>query len=177
MIKGAIHSIETFGSVDGPGIRFIVFLKGCNLRCKYCHNADTWDPKSEDMRTPDELLDFAGIYVGVGVTTVAEHNLRALADERECGRNEGIGGNDDFVARAHTGQDCGHLQGICATSRQKALSEAEAFLEELLAPLREFSIAGYLAAFNRLTDIFRFLAGHIGLVKWYFHCLLPLPPD
>ncbi len=62
MVKGAIHSIETFGSVDGPGIRFIVFLKGCKLRCKYCHNADTWDPKSEDMRTPDELLDFAERY-------------------------------------------------------------------------------------------------------------------
>ena len=64
MIKGAIHSIETFGSVDGPGIRFIVFLKGCNLRCKYCHNADTWDPKSEDMRTADEILDFAERYRG-----------------------------------------------------------------------------------------------------------------
>ncbi len=64
MIKGAIHSIETFGSVDGPGIRFIVFLKGCKLRCKYCHNADTWDPKSEDMRTPEEILDFAERYRG-----------------------------------------------------------------------------------------------------------------
>ncbi len=62
MIKGAIHSIETFGSVDGPGIRFIVFLKGCNLRCKYCHNVDTWDPHSEDMRTADEILDFAERY-------------------------------------------------------------------------------------------------------------------
>lgn len=62
MVKGAIHSIETFGSVDGPGIRFIVFLKGCKLRCKYCHNADTWNPNSEDMRTPDELLDFAERY-------------------------------------------------------------------------------------------------------------------
>ncbi len=64
MIKGAIHSIETFGSVDGPGIRFIVFLKGCKLRCKYCHNADTWDPNSEDMRSADELLDFAERYRG-----------------------------------------------------------------------------------------------------------------
>lgn len=62
MIKGAIHSIETFGSVDGPGIRFLVFLKGCKLRCKYCHNADTWDPDSEDMRTAQELLDFAERY-------------------------------------------------------------------------------------------------------------------
>ena len=64
LIKGAIHSIETFGSVDGPGIRFIVFLKGCKLRCKYCHNADTWDPKSEDMRSADEILDFAERYRG-----------------------------------------------------------------------------------------------------------------
>ncbi len=64
MLKGAIHSVETFGSVDGPGIRFIVFLKGCKLRCKYCHNADTWDPKSEDMRTATEVLDFAERYRG-----------------------------------------------------------------------------------------------------------------
>ena len=64
MLKGAIHSVETFGSVDGPGIRFIVFLKGCKLRCKYCHNADTWDPHSDDMRTPQELLDFAERYRG-----------------------------------------------------------------------------------------------------------------
>ncbi len=62
MIKGAIHSIETFGSVDGPGIRFIVFLKGCKLRCKYCHNVDTWDPHSDDMRIADEILDFAERY-------------------------------------------------------------------------------------------------------------------
>ena len=59
MTQGNIHSIETFGSVDGPGVRFLIFLKGCNLRCKYCHNADTWSPDGGKLMTTTELLDKA----------------------------------------------------------------------------------------------------------------------
>ena len=58
-MQGYIHQLESFGSVDGPGVRFIIFFSGCPLRCKYCHNPDTWNMMSGKLYEAAALLDEA----------------------------------------------------------------------------------------------------------------------
>lgn len=57
MIKGKIHSFQSLGTVDGPGVRFVVFLQGCNLRCGCCHNPDTWDLLGGTEYTPEQVIE------------------------------------------------------------------------------------------------------------------------
>ncbi|MBM7635637.1 pyruvate formate-lyase-activating protein [Streptococcus saliviloxodontae] len=60
-VTGQVHSTESFGSVDGPGVRFIVFMQGCKLRCQYCHNPDTWEMETNKSteRTVEDVLNEA----------------------------------------------------------------------------------------------------------------------
>ena len=94
-IKGLIHSTESFGSVDGPGVRFIIFVQGCPLRCQFCHNPDTWnmtDKNGATWRSADELLAQALRYRtywknGGGITVSGgEPLLQIRSEERRVGK-------------------------------------------------------------------------------------------
>ena len=61
-IKGYVNSIQTLGTLDGPGVRFIVFMQGCNLRCGCCHNPETWALNTSDQYTPQEIVSKAERY-------------------------------------------------------------------------------------------------------------------
>lgn len=94
-VTGRIHSIETFGAVDGPGIRYVLFLQGCPLRCQFCHNPDSWDFKGGTSMTVKEVMkdikEYRSFIKRGGVTLSGGEPLAqpefVLALLKECRKN------------------------------------------------------------------------------------------
>ena len=81
-MNGFIHSTESFGTVDGPGVRFVVFLQGCPMRCQYCHNPDTWKMNSGAVRSAQSLIQEyernAAFYKKGGITVTGGEALMQI---------------------------------------------------------------------------------------------------
>ncbi len=81
-MQGRIHSLESFGTVDGPGTRYVVFVQGCPMRCKYCHNPDTWEMNAGQLMEPDYIIEQyernKAFYNGGGLTVTGGEPLMQL---------------------------------------------------------------------------------------------------
>lgn len=97
MTQGRIHSLESFGTVDGPGVRYVVFVQGCPMRCAYCHNPDTWPMDGGTMMDPAYIIEQyernKGFYRGGGITVTGGEPLMQvdfLIDLFTLAREKGI---------------------------------------------------------------------------------------
>ena len=81
-MNGFVHSTESFGTVDGPGVRFVVFLQGCPMRCQYCHNPDTWKMNTGAIRSAQSLIQEyernAAFYKKGGITVTGGEALMQI---------------------------------------------------------------------------------------------------
>ena len=81
-MKGRIHSLQSFGTVDGPGVRYVVFLQGCPMRCQYCHNPDTWSLDAGEEYDAEYIVDQylrnEGFYHGGGITVTGGEPLMQI---------------------------------------------------------------------------------------------------
>jgi len=167
--EGRIHSVETCGTVDGPGVRFVVFVQGCALRCLYCHNADTRDPDGGRRMTPADLLREALKYKsymkfsGGGVTvTGGEPLLQAefVASFFELCRQEGL----------HTTLD---TSGFCPLERARpALDASDLVLLDIksMDPETHRRVTG--ASREPTLAVARYLSG-TGKPMWIRFVLVP----
>lgn len=173
-MQGNIHSIESFGSADGPGVRFLIFLKGCPMRCAYCHNPDTWAGKGGELRGADELLDQAERYRSYwgpegGITVSGGEALCQL----------------DFVLELFRKA---HARGIntCLDTSLAPFTREPAWLQKfdqlmddcdlVMADIKHIDPAEHLALTGRgnenILDCLRYLA-HREQPLWIRHVLVP----
>lgn len=112
--NGFIHSLESFGTVDGPGVRLVVFFQGCPMRCLFCHNPDTWMPKQGQTMTVNEIIrEFErnrGFYAKGGITATGGEPLLQLPFLTELFK----------IAKEHGIHTCLDTSGVTYTKENDA---------------------------------------------------------
>jgi pyruvate formate lyase activating enzyme len=169
-MKGRIHSLETFGTLDGPGIRFVLFMQGCAMQCQYCHNPDSWDTTAGRMVEVEEIMSEIEPYLhyyrssGGGITvTGGEPALQAPFLSRllkECKKRWGL----------HTTLD---TSGFCEPSHLKGLMEAT---DLVLLDLKQMNPEKHIHLTGQSNErILKFAASLSKIQKpvWIRHVLVP----
>ncbi len=171
-MQGRINAFQTLGTLEGPGIRFVVFFQGCPLRCAYCHNPETWDASGGSLYTPGQVLE------------------KALRYKPYFGENGGItlsGGEpllqSAFAARLLQGAKKAGLHTAICTAGTSDLDGARAVLEytDLVIADLKFTTQRDYARYcggnlNRVLDFLR-LTQEMGLPVWIRQVIVPTIND
>lgn len=176
-ITGRIHSTESFGAADGPGVRFIIFTQGCRMRCRYCHNPDTWDIKGDNTctdMTADELLKKALRYKSYwkndgGITVSGGEPLLQidfLLDLFKKAKAEGVGTCIDTAGNPFTREE------PFFSKFRELMEYTDLLLLDIkeINPARHKDITGWDNA--NILDMARYLS-EIGKPVWIRHVLVP----
>lgn len=167
-MTGRVHSVQSLGAVDGPGLRYVVFLQGCPLRCAYCHNPDTWDfqggTETEAAALVRKILRYRPYFQnGGGVTVTGGEPLSQaafVAELFEALQAEGI----------HTALD---TSGVCRTEEAKqVLKHTDLVLADLKFITKEDYLAHCKADFGRV-EAFLSLTEQMGIPLWIRHVVVP----
>ena len=174
MITGRVHSTESFGSVDGPGVRFVIFLQGCRLRCRYCHNPDTWDTAGGEELTARQLLDSAERYRGYwgregGITVSGGEPLLQIDFLLDLFRNAKLRGMNTCVDTA--GQPFSREEPFLSKFRELCRL-TDLFIVDIkhIDPRRHVSLTG--RDNGNILTMLRFLSDN-GNPVWIRHVLVP----
>lgn len=175
MVLGRVHSTESFGSVDGPGVRFVIFMQGCRLRCRYCHNPDTWKTdEGGKMQSADELLDAAERYRGYwgsegGITVSGGEPLLQidfLLDLFRKAKQRGVNTCIDTAGQPFTREEpyFSKFRELCGVT--------DLFIADIkhIDPQRHIELTG--KDNGNILDMLRFLSD-IGKPVWIRHVLVP----
>ena len=171
---GYVHSLESFGSVDGPGVRFVVFLQGCALRCKYCHNPETWADGGEAW-TVDQLFQRVYRYRNYwgkkgGITVSGGEPLRQmefLTAFFEKARSKGVHTALDTAGQPFRPDDPAYLADFdrLMASTSLVILDLKEIAPEKHRLLTGKDNANILAMARRISDL--------GVPLWIRHVLVP----
>ncbi len=177
-MNGYIHSLESFGAADGPGVRFVVFLQGCRMRCAYCHNPDTWEMGKGEEMSADELVERALRYKayqknGGGITVSGGEPLLQidfLIELLKKAKNAGIHTVIDTAGNPFTKEEpfFGKFKELMEYTDLVLLDIKE------INPARHKELTGFEN--NNILEMAQFLS-EIGKPAWIRHVLVPQNTD
>ena len=168
---GHIHSTESFGTVDGPGVRFVVFFQGCPLRCKYCHNPDTWEFGKGTERTAEDLMkeydSYKEFLKSGGITATGGEPLAQpefLAELFSLAKSKGV----------HTCLDTS--AGVYSPEHHEAIDKALQYTDLVMLDIKHINSAEHKKLTGMGNEHILAFAEHIrdlGIPVWIRHVVVP----